>query len=423
VTSEPHVTSRVALFILTLCLAAVITLVPGSRPVPAAYAQGQAQLEPLDYFRVMMPVLTHPRCINCHGKVDPSDSLRHEGGSIDTAMSCTSSCHHQADNDNQRREDDWNLAPSVVWFVKPSATGALVNKTDRELCEQMADRVANRGAAEFRHHLADDIPIDLGFQGKSGGARDSSAAPPPMSKDKFRQAADHWLDDGFGVCEREGTIIRTEEINSDRTYPPTDPVAQGQEVRVKQSGRRTVTVRFANGRYEANVEVKGTVTTTQTIRAETDRGPCTTIITGSYNYTEVDDPSPGLFPGQSGRASVEVKLEPSGEYTVTVHLGEEKHRSVESTTLQDGCGIGLRAPPPETLETVWSPSRFLFRGKLTNPRDRTRLGGRELHVWFERAPSSDEDPWLPDHHAVMALDGTIHPVDIMTTWNIRYLPR
>ena len=157
---------------------------------------------------------------------------------------------------------------------------------------------------------------------------------------------------------------------------------------------------------------------TQTIRAETDRGPCTTIITGNYEYAAVDDPS-GPNAGQSGRANVDVKLEANGEYTVLVRLGEEKHRSIESTTLQDGCNSVLRPPPPETLETVWPATTFLFRGRLTNPRERTRLVGRELHRWFERI-SGDEDPWLPDHYAAMAQDGTIHPVDIRTSWNLRY---
>jgi hypothetical protein len=44
-------------------------------------------------------------------------------------------------------------------------------------------------------------------------------------------------------------------------------------------------------------------------------------------------------------------------------------------------------------------------------------------MWFERAESSDEDPWLPDHYAVMMLNGKAHPVEIKTYWNIRYRPR
>src|SRR5262245_58258206 len=248
---------RVALLILSLCLAAVTTLAPGRSPVSTASAQGQAAREPLDYFHELMQVLTHDRCINCHGEVDPFTSRDHAGGLIDSAESCTKAgCHTQADNTNQAAEDDWKLAPTAVWFVKPTTTG-FVRKTEKELCEQMADRVANRGNQEFIDHLQSDFLIDLGFVGRSGGGdTDPVGVPPAMPKTKFLVAAARWVDEGFAVCEREGTIIRTEEINSDRTYGPSDPAGQGQEVRVKQSGRRVVTVRFANGRYEANVEVK-----------------------------------------------------------------------------------------------------------------------------------------------------------------------
>lgn len=412
------------LHILSAALVAIIAAAAWTPVGRSASAQGQAQLEPLDYFRRMMPVFTHDRCVNCHGNVDPGNEQRHAGGSIGDGESCTSSCHSQADNDNRVREDDWTLAPQVVWFVKPASTGlgtGLVKKTDKELCDQMADRVANRGADEFRHHLKDDVLINLGFRGERGGAEVTPPVPPDaprMSKAKFLEAADQWLVDGFGVCEREGTIVRTETIASDRTYDP----GGGHEVRVKQSGRREVTVRLVNGRWEAKVQVKGSVTMTQTLRSETDRGPCTTIITSNLEYADADNPRAGPNPGIDGGASVNVKLEPDGSYTILVHLGEEKHRSIESTTLQDGCNSVLRAPPIETLENVWEPTRFLIRGKLPNPRDRTRLAGRELHRWFERI-SGDEDPWLPDHYAVMANDGTIHPVDIMTSWNFRYGPR
>jgi hypothetical protein len=404
---------------LSAALLAVTAAEAGARLGESASAQGQAQLEPLEYFDKLMPVLTHDRCANCHGQVDPFTNRDHEGGQIDPGENCTQShCHTQANNTNQEGEDDWKTAPEAVWFVKPAAAGGFALKSDRELCEQMADRVANRGKQEFMDHLQTDFQIKLGFEGRSGGANtDPQGVPPPLPKTKFLVEAARWMDDGFAVCEREGTIVRTETIESDRTYNP----GTIQEMRVKQSGKREVTVRLANGRFETNVEVHGTVTMTQTIRGERNGVPCTTVITTEVAYSEVDDPSPGLFPGQSGSASVNVKLEANGEYTVVVHLGKEKHRSVESSSLQDGCGTVLRPSPPETLETNWSPTTFLFRGKLTDPRDRTRLAGRELHRWFERI-SPDEDPWLPDHYAAMAQDGTIHPVDIKTSWNIRYRP-
>jgi hypothetical protein len=269
---------------LLVALLSVTLLAPGNRSVPPASAQGQAQREPLDYFREMMPVFTHDRCINCHGEVDPFTNRDHEGGQIepDSTRSCTKSgCHSQANNTDQDRNNDWRVAPAAVLFVKPAGSG-FVRKDEKELCEQMADRVANLGATEFRHHLKDDIPIELGFQGMSAGARDGPPARPTMPKAEFLRVADAWLNDGFGVCEREGTIIRTEDIKSDTTYAPTDPEGQGHEVRVQQSGRRVVNIRFANGRFETNVTVSGAVINTQTIRGVLPNGDsCTTIITGA----------------------------------------------------------------------------------------------------------------------------------------------
>ena len=383
-------------------------------------SQPRVLKEPLEYFTELMPVFTHARCINCHGDVDPFTNRDHEGGQVAPGANCTASgCHTQANNTNSQSEDDWKIAPQAVWFVKQGETG-FAPKTDKELCEQMADRVANRGKQEFMDHLQGDYLIDLGFKGRSGGAS-TSAEPdqPPMPKTKFLVAAAQWMDEGFAVCEREGTIVRTETIESDNTYYPGTP----QETRIKQSGRRQVTIRLANGRFETNVEVHGTVTTTRTLQSERNGVPCRTDINAEVAYSEVDDPTPGLYPGQSGTASVTVKLEANGYYTVIVRLGKEKHRSVESNSVQDGCGTGLQPSPSETLETEWSPTSFTFRGLLNDPRNPTVLAGRELSRWFERGNSPAEDPWLPDHYAAMGLDGTIHPVDIKTSWNIRYRPR
>jgi hypothetical protein len=75
----------------------------------------------------MMPVFTHPRCINCHGAVNPTTGAGHGGGVI-TTESCTSGCHDQADNDNRTGLDDWNLPVPEHWFV---------GKDARALCAQM----------------------------------------------------------------------------------------------------------------------------------------------------------------------------------------------------------------------------------------------------------------------------------------------
>ena len=382
-----------------------------------ALAQGQAQREPLDYFRDLLPVFTHDRCVNCHGAVDPFTNLDHDGGLISPGQSCTTAgCHTQADNSNAAADDDWKVAPQAVWFVKASSSGRVL-KTEKELCDQMADRVANLGAQDFMDHLQTDFLIDLGFVGRSGGANtDPQAKPPGMPKRQFLAKAATWMDDGFGVCEREGTIVHTETITSQET------VSIGQELEVKQDGTREVTIRFANGRYSTNVQVKGSVTTIQTIRGDLNGVPCTTVITTITDYADIDDPGAGANAGQSGAANVAVDLRPNGDYTVTVHLPSEKHRQEMHASLQDGCRTGLQPSPRDIVDQVWPKTSFAFRGKLPDPRDRTRLAGREMHRWFERGASPAEDPWLPDHYAAMAQDGSIHPVDIKNTWNIRYPP-
>jgi hypothetical protein len=343
---------------LAVCLVTVI-LAPGSPPVPSALAQGQPQKEPLDYFRKLMPVFTHDRCVNCHGAVDPFTNLDHDGGLISPGESCTTAqCHNQANNGNAATDDDWKVAPDAVWFVKLSSTGRVL-KDEKALCEQMADRVANHGAQDFMDHLQTDFLIDLGFVGRSGGANtDPKGKPPGVPKRQFLVEAATWLDDGFGVCEREGTIIHTENITSQET------VSNGQELQVKQNGTREVTIRFANGRYSTNVQVKGSVTIIQTIRGDLNGVPCTTIITSITDYADIDDPgSPAPNSGQSGAANVDVDLKPSGDYTVTVRLPGEKHRQETHASLQEGCRTGLQPAPRESLDQDWPRTSFVFQGK------------------------------------------------------------
>ena len=401
---------------LAACVVAAI-LSRGTPPVSTAIAQGQPQREPLDYFRDLMPVFIHNRCINCHGAVDPFTGLDHEGGLISPGESCTTAqCHNQADNSNPAADDDWKLAPAAVWFVKSSMTGR-VEKDEKELCDQMADRVANFGAQDYMNHLQNDFLIDLGFQGRSGGANKDSPGPPPMPKRDFLVKAALWLDDGFGGCEREGTIIHTETITSQETTHN-----QGYELQVKQDGTREVTIQFANGHYSTKVQVNGSVTIIQTLQGDRNGVPCTTVITTITDYADVDDPGPSPNAGQAGTATVAVDLKATGEYTVTVRLPAEKHRQIERASLQDGCGSGMQPAPQNTLDQDWPGTRFAFRGRLPDPRDRTRLAGRELKRWFERGASPADDPWLPDHYAAMAQDGSIHPVDVKTSWNIRFRP-
>jgi hypothetical protein len=347
--------------------------------------------------------------MNCHGEVIPAEGTNHDGGEIGPGESCTSSgCHTQANNTNATNKDDWKVPGQESWFK---------GKDAKALCEQMADWVANHGRQDFMDHLQSDFQIDLGFEGRSGGANDDPAgAPPPMTKPNFLVAAARWMDDGFAACDREGTIVHSESISSQETKRISPNHVEVYE----QTGQRTVTIRLANGQYQAEVEVKGQTMITQTIKMETNGGECTTVITTFGDY---EDAAPIRSGGPLGNVStdagVTVALLPDGSYTMMVALGAEKHRQFNHATVQDGCGTGVKASPPETVEREWRPTRFMIRGKLVNPRDRSLLVGRDLRMVFKRV-SRDEDPWLYNHYAFATLDGGLHPVAVKTAWNLKY---
>ena len=388
---------------------AVAMLVPGPSFQSSTSSLNSAPKEPLELFSELMPVFTHARCMNCHGAVNPATGVGHGGGVIGQGESCTSSCHNQADNDNQEAKDDWMLSPQDRWFV---------GKNLRALCAQMADRVMRRGSQEFMDHLQHDLLIDLAFQGRSGGAsEDPQPHPPPMPKDKFLVAAAVWLDEGFAACDRDATITHSETITSHESYQ------QPMDLDIKQSGKRTVTLRLANGRWSAEVEVRGQITIVQTSRAEINGAPCETIITSITDYYDSGPPSGagGQLGNVTAPATVDVKVASDGSYTITVDVAPEKHIQAERATVRDGCRIGLQPAPSETLEQEWPETRFVIRGRFPDPRDRRRMVGAETKLVTERV-GPDDDPWMYDHYAAAAQTGQLFPVTVTTSWNFRYRP-
>ncbi len=172
----------------------------------------------LNLFSSMIPAFSHPRCLNCHGVVDPLTGANHGGGKIDagpqtgnrgitTPMgngSCLE-CHTaQVTKDNSGRETGpWRLAPAPMSFVDKSA---------KALCEQVKDfgfpdPTDPRLSMDFFHrHIADDPLIGLGFDGLSGGAAKKSD-PPPMNRQQFVALAMRWATQGQHEC---GCIARAD---------------------------------------------------------------------------------------------------------------------------------------------------------------------------------------------------------------------
>ena len=214
----------------------------------ARVARQQATATPFQLFQKMMPVVRHPRCVNCHGGVNPADSTRHLGGAI-TVEACES-CHTDVSH--------WDL---------PSRDHFFVGKTDQELCSLFAEFAEKQGHARFiSKHLRGDELIIAGFKGVMGGARNPGfvdtpnpprppADPPRGGQDAFVRLGQDWIDNGQGACEVLGTITLEESVAATDTFN-LGPL----ETRFSYGGKRTVTIKFRDGKYNAEIITDYTLT-------------------------------------------------------------------------------------------------------------------------------------------------------------------
>jgi hypothetical protein len=100
----------------------------------------------IDAFAKIVPTLTEePRCLNCHGGVDPfAKPTNHGGDTVDPATDCDD-CHSELPAKTGGAPSKWRLATPQHFFK---------NKDAKTLCKQMRD-VFKQGA-DFIGHLVDD---------------------------------------------------------------------------------------------------------------------------------------------------------------------------------------------------------------------------------------------------------------------------
>ena len=226
-----------------LCVSAGVTSGLASRQGGSPQA---AAPTPLELFQKMVPVLRHPRCMNCHGGLDPRAAAHAGHAEVLTGSSCET-CHMEA--------DDWSLPHPDHFFV---------GKTDRQLCAQFAERASRFGFAGFEEHLQDDELIQLAFVGLIGGARDPGVGTPPAppadppsgGHPAFVNMGKDWLNQGHGACDVEGTITQEESVHFDSTHHP-DPT---KDETLRERATRTVEISLVNGSYRAQILLHGTST-------------------------------------------------------------------------------------------------------------------------------------------------------------------
>jgi hypothetical protein len=176
------------------------------------------QIEAVGVFAQMLPVFRHPRCMNCHGGVDPA-SEQHRGmeqldPDIDPVpnnpayLAQCQSCHDGLPG--------WTIPGAPVFFV---------GKSDEELCLQMK-RFEHTGELFVEHLLNDHGGIQFiaaGFAGDRAlgaqGLADFSLAveKPPGTQADLVAKARRWTDilgDGYQSSPECGCVVNFEGMFS-----------------------------------------------------------------------------------------------------------------------------------------------------------------------------------------------------------------
>lgn len=359
-------------------------------------SRGAAAADPMTYFQKLVPVFTHPRCLNCHGATDPLTGLGHGGGAIDSVADCTS-CHDAS----PPPPHDWKLAPSIFSFI---------GKDARALCTMQADFAMTQGVGGYIQHLETDSLIGLGFEGRAGGARDPDPpAPPPMGKREFLDAAAEWLNAGNGACVEEGTIRETRQVVSNEAWHPAPNIA----ATMRLSGRREVTIRESNGQFTAHTVVLGE----SVLRQVLSDPSCSATILQNSSYSGTHD----------GPATVRSTVKPDGDYTITVSGPRETYRELVTGSSNNTCGLPRMVQDPDEHDLVWPAWTITIKGRLANPRDRRRLAGVGTRTIVNQADvqggiegDAGETEYLSSFLSLSTQDGKSIPIEVTTDWNLLY---
>ena len=157
-------------------------------------------------FDVMMQVISHKRCVNCHPSGDRphqgEDSHLHrfevqrgeEGHGLD-ALQCNS-CHQEENNSfsGVPGAPHWHLAPrSMGWE----------GLTKVEIAHAMTDPAKNGGRSiqEIEKHLTEDPLVLWVFEpgvNHEGIAREK----PPVSKEEYIAAVKKWVESGARIPQQ-----------------------------------------------------------------------------------------------------------------------------------------------------------------------------------------------------------------------------
>jgi hypothetical protein len=375
--------------------------------LPATRATQRAVADPLTLFAKMMPVLSHDRCVNCHGATNPYTGDFHPG-EVSRNAQCQK-CH--------TAHPRWDIAPPVMAFFK---------KTTRQLCNHFEMLGPGESVAI---HLEHDEFIGLAFTGRRGNAVEKQyAQPPPMSRADFVRAYRTWVRDGGGICSTwQGTITRTESIATDTT-PGSGPNSRN----IMRMGETKV-FSWQNGTHTYTINIKDGVARVATThdgelnhKSVTRSGNCEAIthVRVAYALVSSQPPTEDAVLGAAGplvatgEGSVRVGLAADGSYRIHIVPPRETTQKTTTTTTTTTCG-SIPQVPPGTDTSDWSEWVFEIVGNLPDPKNRRHLKGQSV---IDADSSYDPSFGLAYHADVARLDGSPFKFRITTTWDLSRVP-
>ena len=379
--------------------------------------------DPIDLFAKLMPVFSHARCINCHGRVDPFNEYRgppqvEHGGdvvgdpnlSVAERIDLCGDCH----NATKEIENTWVLATFVGSHLN------WVGKNTREMCELQAHeyRRMKHAARTWMEHLNVDVLITQAFDGMAGGAREppDPADPPPLKRGEFLKAAQDWVNAGASCGGWEGTVTQTETFASSYSYPWTD-FPTPSNIEVHEQAQRTVTIVRRDGQTTIKISQGGRSFMKRTAHMAGPNGPCKAIYTDMEDWTGQNDTEvPAVF---------KVRIAADGSYTIYFAGPEERTLTTQVGDMTSDCGI----PPMHSADSVvldwpiWKhtircPSDFGIC-QMFDP-DNMQLSGTAERTLMNHEDAADPHSWLEVSPVGIsrADDGSSLPVKVKTTWDL-----
>lgn len=424
------VVSRLALCLtgfVVFCIVVVHTT--AGSPIAAQKPTTTSLLDdPLAKFAKLMPVFAHPRCVNCHGGVNPFSGDGHftdmpddEAAQLrltaeEAKLAGRSPGDHRLGSNAPCLQCHTDTADSVDWHLAPSQM-AFNGRTTIDLCRQLKKEEVT--SEELIGHLHRDRLIRVAFRGRKG-VPDEPAEFPPMGRSVFLQLAEEWLKGHETIpCGGwTGTITQEETINLISTYNTGAALGIGAVGDTNESiqATRTTTVTFngTGGPAVVSIAVTGVHRTQGSMTITQSGAACTSNTVWTKTYT-------GQTTGDVPRATLTMGF--GGAYTIEVRGPDETSGATEAQT-GNLCSIVIK-DDGESQSFDHDAWTIRIEGVLRDPKKRDEIDDSFTETVTHGTPGADRSWFLTRSEGLTGeytqSDATLAPipVQIVTTLKLR----